>query len=171
MRYIKTEITDGTHIPGFTDQAMRQGFQLTKPIKFYLDIADVVGLENAGPGGIEVLSLDTKRLEIVVNLGGNVSVESLTAEELVVRLAGRASVEAAGQVGAQQVTLEGGAYRAAKLESQAAIVQVRNIGQATLWATDSLDVRISGGSVEYYGNPHVTQNVTGRGKLSHLGEP
>jgi hypothetical protein len=41
----------------------------------------------------------------------------------------------------------------------------------TIWATDSLDVQISGGgSVQYYGKPHVTQQVTGRGKLSHLGE-
>ena len=170
MQYIKAEVKDGTLILGLTDEAMRKGFQFTKPIRFYLNIEEVVGLENAGPGDIQVLSLHANQLEIVVDWGGNVSVESLTAEELVVRLAGRASVEVAGQVGAQQVTLEGGAYRAAKLESQAAIVQVRNIGQATIWVTDSLDVQISGGSVEYYGSPHVIQNVTGRGKLSHLGE-
>jgi hypothetical protein len=44
-------------------------------------------------------------------------------------------------------------------------IEVKGIGNATVWATDALDVRISGGgSVDSYGHPRVTQKVTGRGK-------
>jgi len=172
MPYIKTEVQDGTLILGFTDEAKHKEFRVTKPIKFYLSMKEVVGLDIAGPGNIHVPSLHTNQLEVVVNMGGNVSVDSLTAEELVLRLTGRASVEVAGRVVEQNISLAGGSYRAAKLESQVGTVEVKNLGNASVWATEALDVQISGGgNVEYYGNPRITQKVTGRAKLSSLGEP
>jgi hypothetical protein len=172
MPYIKTEVQDGTLILGFTDEAKHKEFRVTKPIKFYLSMKEVVGLDISGPGDIHVPSLHTNQLEIVVNMGGDVSVDSLTAEELVVRLTGRASVEVAGQVVEQNISLAGGSYRAAKLESQVGTVEVKNLGNASVWATETLDVQISGGgNVEYYGHPRITQKVTGRAKLNSLGEP
>ncbi len=172
MPYIETKVQDGTLILGLTDEANEPGFYISGPIKFYLNVKEIVGLEISGIGDIHAPSLDTNRLEIVVGMSGNVSVGSLTAEELVVRLAGRASVEVAGQVVEQNILVAGGDYRGAELESQTAYAKVKSIGNATIWATDALDVWISGGgSVEYYGNPRVIQRVTGRAQLYSLGEP
>lgn len=172
LPYIKTEVQGGTLILGFTDQANKPGFHINGPIKFYVNMEQVVGLDISGIGDIHVPSLDTNQLVIVVGMGGTVSIGSLAAEELSVRLAGRARVEVAGQVVEQNILLAGGAYHGAKLESQATTVEVKGLGNATVWATDTLDVQISGGgNVEYYGSPHTTQRVTGRGKLDSLGEP
>jgi len=169
MPYIETEVRDGTLILGFTNEAKHKESRVTKPIKFYVSVKELVGLDAADPGTIHVPSLQTSHLEV---MGGNVSIDWLTAEELVVRLAGRASVEVAGQVVEQSIYLAGGDYRAAKLESQAATVEVRGIGNATVWATDALDAQIyGGGNVKYCGNPRITRKVTGRAKLSRLGEP
>ena len=38
---------------------------------------------------------------------------------------------------------------------------------ATVWVVESLDATISGaGNIEYYGDPQVTQQVTGLGAIS-----
>jgi len=40
-----------------------------------------------------------------------------------------------------------------------------------VWAIDSLDVTLSGiGSISYYGNPQVSQNISGLGSVNSKGE-
>lgn len=104
---------------------------------------------------------------------GDVRIGSLTVEELAVYLNGAGNVEVAGQVVEQGVFFNGfGVYRAAKLESQRAVVEVNGAGSVTLWVTDTLDVRISGaGNVEYYGDPEVTKNISIVGRLVSLDNP
>jgi len=171
MRYIKTEVKNGTLILGFTDEVKNKRIRPSKRIKFNLSVKDVTGLDISGAGDVNVASLDTDRLEIVVGGAGDVSLSSLTAEELVVHLNGAGHVELAGQVAEQNVKINGfGAYQAAKLESQTAIVGVNGAGSATLWATDTLDVRIPGaGNVTYYGHPNVTKKITGVGTIISRG--
>ena len=61
--------------------------------------------------------------------------------------------------------------QAAGLESGRAIVEVSGAGAATVWATETLDVRSSGaGSMEYYGHPSITQNVSLVGRLVNRGD-
>ena len=124
-----------------------------------------------GVGDIIAPSLDTDRLEIVIGGVGDVNIGSLTADELVIYINGVGDVVLAGQVVEQGVYLNGaGDYLAAKLESQTAIVEANGAGNATVWATDTLDVRISGPStVEYYGDPQVTKNISIVGRLVSLG--
>ena len=171
MRYIKTEVKDGTLILGFTDEVKNKHIRPSKRVKFNLSVKDVTGLDISGAGDVNVASLDTDRLEIVVGGAGDVSISSLTAEELVVHLNGAGNIQLAGQVAQQNVEINGfGAYQAAKLESQTAIVGVNGAGSATLWATDTLDVRIPGaGNVTYYGNPDVTKKITGVGTIISRG--
>jgi hypothetical protein len=170
--YIKTEVRAGTLVLGFTDKAKEPGFHVSGPIKFYLKMKEIVGLDIFGIGEIRLPSLETNELEIVVGLGGSVSIGSLTAEKLLVQLVGRANVDVEGEVVEQDIRLAGGAYNGAKLQSQATSVDVKDLGSAAVFATETLDVRISGGgSVDYYGHPRVAQNVTGRGTLNSLGEP
>jgi hypothetical protein len=171
MPYIKTKVEKGTLILGFTDEIKNKHIRPGKRIKFNLSVADITGLDISGAGDVNVTSLDTDRLEIVVGGAGDVSIRSLTAEGLVVHLNGAGNVELAGQVAEQDVEINGfGAYQAAKLESQTAIVQVNGAGSATLWATDTLDVRIPGaGNVTYHGNPDVTKKITGVGTIISRG--
>jgi hypothetical protein len=81
-------------------------------------------------------------------------------------------VDLAGQVTRQEATVNGvGSYRAGDLNSQVAKIAVNGAGGATLWARESLDVRIAGvGGVSYYGNPQVTKDITGVGVFRSLGE-
>jgi hypothetical protein len=171
MQYIKTEVKNGTLILGFSDEVKNKIVRPSEGIKFHLSVKQVAGLDVSGAGDINASSLDADRLEIVVGGAGDVNIGSLTAEELVVRIRGAGDAELAGKVVEQDVEINGaGDYRAAKLESQTAIVEINSAGNATIWATDTLDVRISGPStVEYYGDPQVTKNISIVGRLVSLG--
>jgi hypothetical protein len=182
MQYIKTEVKNGTLILGFTDEVKSESVKPSKPIKFNLSVREVTGLDVTGVGDINwssldtdhleiaitgvgdiiASSLDTDRLEIVIGGVGDVIISSLTAEELVVYVNGAGDAVLAGQVVKQGVFINGaGDYLAAKLKSQAAVVEVNGAGKATVWATDTLDVRIPGpGKVECYGDPQVTKNIS-----------
>lgn len=172
MGYIKTEVRGRTLILGFTDEAKHKSFRPSKGIKFNLSVKEVAYLELLGAGDIRASSLEAERLEILLRGAGDVDIGSFTAQGLVVRFDGAGDVELAGQVVEQGVFLNGvGNYRAADLESQTAVVEVNGTGRATVWATDTLDVRIPGpGSVEYYGDPQVTKNIPTVGRLVSLGE-
>ena len=61
-------------------------------------------------------------------------------------------------------------YTGKDLQSADTKVVVSGFGSATVSASDTLDVRITGsGNVDYYGKPEVTQTITGFGKLSSKG--
>jgi hypothetical protein len=44
------------------------------------------------------------------------------------------------------------------------------VGNATVWASESLDATLSGaGVIEYYGDAKVSQKVSGLGVIKYLG--
>ena len=116
--------------------------------------------------------MGTKNLHILKTGTGSISIGSLTATDLVVNADGTGKIEIAGTVVNQELDLKGtGNYDAPDLESQTADVGVTGTGSVVLWVLDSLDVEIVGISkVSYYGSPEVTQNITGTGSLTSLGE-
>ena len=133
---------------------------------------DIVELGSIGTGLIEIDELDTENLRIMKSGTGSISIGTLTANDLMVNADGTGDIELAGTVANQELDLKGtGDYDAPDLESQTASVGVTGTGSVVLWILDSLDVEIVGISkVSYYGNPEVTQNITGTGSLTSLGD-
>jgi len=121
----------------------------------------------AGTVKIRVESLRTDRL--VVSAAGTTSlrIDALEANELAVTGSGAMRVELAGHVTEQRVSISGaGDYRAAELASQDARVSVSGAGRVTVQVEKTLKVALSGaGAVEYIGNPKVTQQVSGMGRV------
>jgi hypothetical protein len=116
--------------------------------------------------------LGTENLLILKTGTGSISIGALTATDLVVNADGTGNIELAGKVVNQELDLTGtGDYDAPDLESQTATVSVTGTGGVVIWVLDSLDVEITGISkLSYYGNPEVTQNITGTGSLTSLGD-
>ncbi len=172
MSYVEARVRNGTLTLGFNDEGQDKNFRPSDGIQFHLSVKDLSGVELLGAGDFDAPSLNTERLEITLNGAGDVSVGALTAQEIIVQLNGVGNVELAGQVLEQGVFLNGvGDYRAADLESQTAIVELNGVGSVTLWATDSLDARVPGpGTVQYYGSPQVTQDVSLVGRVVGLGD-
>ncbi len=109
-----------------------------------------------------------------VNLSGlgDVQIEGLETERLVLTLSGAGRLKANGETGQLDINVTGaGSYDGADLESERVDVNLSGAGSATVWATEFLDVNISGlGNVRYYGEPEVRKTVTGLGSLEDLGD-
>lgn len=98
---------------------------------------------------------------------GEVDLKNIDTDELSIEISGSGKITAAGRAGTQAVTISGsGDYLAEALESSAATLDISGAGEALVNASQRLDVTISGtGSVEYLGDPAVSQDVSGTGEV------
>jgi hypothetical protein len=105
---------------------------------------------------------------LVVSGAGEITVTALDGAELSVVHSGAAQVTVSGRVTSQVVELSGvGEYDGSALKSQDADVTVSGTGKAVINASRTLHARVTGvGSVEYLGNPQLTQEVTGIGEIT-----
>jgi hypothetical protein len=168
MQYVTTEVRGGTLTLG-TEPGKRVS---PTRLKFALRVEDLAGLQVSGSGDVVAERFTTDDLEITVSGSGDVQIDALTADEVAVRISGSGDVELAGQVTGQEVTVSGsGKYRAGDLRSETVAVTISGSGDATIWATESLDARITGsGSVGYYGHPETNVSTSGSGKARELGD-
>lgn len=143
----------------------------TEPVRVYLTMTEIAGLEVTGASSIAAKSIVSDRLTLDVNGSGDANIETLSAASLKVDISGSGSVEVAGQATDQVIVIGGsGRYQAADLESETVDVEVNGAGEATVWASQTLNADISGsGSVAYYGTPTVSQNISGSGEVNGLG--
>jgi hypothetical protein len=143
----------------------------TEPVRVYLTMTEIAGLEISGASSISAESIVSDRLTLDVNGSGSVNIDSLSAASLVVDISGSGIVEVSGQAAEQVIIIGGsGEYQAADLESEVVDVNVSGAGETTVWVNQSLSAEISGsGSVDYYGSPTVSQNVSGSGEVNGLG--
>lgn len=143
----------------------------TAPIRFTVTMKDVRGLTVSGAGTIAAGALATDRLELRVSGSGRIALDRLTAEELSVGLSGSGGVAVAGRVAWQTLAISGsGHYQAGGLASRDAAITISGAGGASVAAADTLVARIGGaGSVEYTGDPRVTRQITGAGRLRKVG--
>jgi hypothetical protein len=169
LEHITSEVKNGALELGFNENVR---FESTSSITFTVGAKDIVELDSTGTGSFEIDDLGTEKLRILKTGTGNILIDALTATNLVVNADGTGDIELAGRVVNQELDLKGtGNYDAPDLESQTASVDVTGTGSVVLWVLDSLDVEIVGISkVSYYGSPDVTQNITGTGSLTSLGE-
>ena len=125
----------------------------------------------AGAGRVEAAQLSSDQLRIDGSGAGAVVIQNLTANTLDVTTSGNVQAELAGTVDSQTVTVSDAAhYAAADLASRIAAVTASGASQVTVNASESLDARVSGAArVEYIGNPAVTQDLSGVGRLTNVG--
>jgi hypothetical protein len=149
LPYILTRVQDGELIISIEENVT---FTNVSDLVYKVTVATIESLELNGAG------------EIVVS--------NLEGELWQVRLDGGGSITVSGEVTRQEVDLNGlGLYEARDLVSQEAVVEQDGAGSAVVNVTGTLDATIDGvGSIEYFGNPTVTQEINGLGTIKSLGE-
>jgi hypothetical protein len=168
IEVIETEVRGDTLHIGTRNNTL---LQPTEPVRFYLTMDQIDGLEVSGSGDITADSVDADHLTMEISGSGNMNIDSLIADSLEVDISGSGHVEAEGRVPDQEIEISGsGNYEAADLEGETVDVKVSGSGEATVWANEALNVDISGsGQVNYYGNPAVNQDISGSGELNSRG--
>ncbi len=165
---IETEVRGDTlHIGVKDNRTLRP----TEPIRFYLTMQEIAGLEISGSGNITADDVVSDRLTLRINGSGDIDIGSLTAESLSVEINGAGNVDVAGRATRQTIEISGsGNYRAGDLESEEVEVDVNGSGETAVWANQTLRVDISGsGDVSYYGRPTINQEINGSGNMNSLG--
>jgi len=168
LQYITTEVVGSELRIGIKDGA---NILPTKSIKFTLGVKELNKVSVSGAGNVSADSLESDNLELSVSGAGNIDLKDLNVKDLVVHSSGTGNFTMAGKADTQNITISGaGNYRGGDLESNSAELTVSGAGNSTLWVKDSLQVKISGfGRVEYYGEPKVTQDISGGGSVKGLG--
>ena len=179
IKRITTEVKDGELIlglkGGFLDRfsdflsSSLSGHQIT----FHLRLKELHSLSIFGAGSAIADDIESNALRLKLSGAGSIKMKGLSTDSLIVNLPGTGKIELAGKASKQKVTISGaGGYIAQNLESKTAEIDLRGAGKGILWATDALDIAITGlGSVDYYGNPTLKQTITGLGNVVGLGEP
>ena len=170
MSYIESEVRDGTLFLG-----NKEGILPSQPIRFKLNVKEIVMLDISGIVNVETGDIATQQLDIHVSGTSTLHMSKLETQELVINLNGSTKVELmdSGEAIDQKIVLSGSnTYSAPKLRSQSVDVTISGSNDAIVWATDFLNIEASGiGNVGYYGNPQVTQTGSGNTHINGLGNP
>lgn len=182
--FYKVEIQAQANIQDIMDIRVENGtlllqFDKYKNVRRYDHVAVYVTAPNLtslginGSGNIRIQQPISVNGDVTlsVNGSGDINANSVTASSLYAKINGSGSLtvnngtvnyESAQISGSGNINLVGVMAKRAKVETSGS-------GKTTIWATDDLDVRISGsGDVFYKGSPSMRVETSGSGKVSHL---
>lgn len=165
LRALQTRVEGDTLTLG-TERRVR--FPRGSRVRYEVVTPSLEQLELSGAGDIHAEKVEGDDVVLTLSGSGNLYVEDLRADELEVSLSGEGDMQLSGEVSEQSVTVSGvGSYRACGLASEDAEVDVSGVGDALVWATDTLDAAVSGvGSVRYRDDPEVSADVSGVGSVA-----
>ncbi len=171
MRRIETTVIDDTLRIGLRTGLLLQVIP-TRDVRYYLTVVDLDHLRVGGLGQADVAALETDTLTIDQSGAGRINLRSLTAETLSVQLTGVGVCDVSGQVAEQDVTITGWArYGAGELKSERASIRVTGLASARVWSIEYLEGDVSGvGIISYHGDPELSENVSGVGRVRSIGQ-
>lgn len=130
--------------------------------------SDKLEVDISGGGRIIVDKAAIEESDFSLSGGSSSVVDSLTGDMLIFSISGGGTAQFAGEIVEQRVEMSGNStYDAADLKSRHSTIEAG--GDATIWATETLEVSLSGGStVEYRGDPSITQDLSGGSQVIPL---
>jgi len=172
LPYLESSVVGNTLKLGFQDNFWQRTLLPTEPITYSLVVTDLNALTFNGAGDLEMNQLATSELSITVNGASQVRINDLTADSLQIQINGTGSVDVGGEVTTQTIGIDGaGTVQNGDLKSSQTILTANGLGIATVWVTDHLEVTFNGGgTLNYYGQPAIIQNINGAADINHLGD-
>jgi len=169
---LTSDVQENTLVLGYRDSFLRNTIIPTERITYTLTMTELSQVTINGAASMDIDSLETGSLALIINGAGNISINQLLADNLNVEISGTTTIEIGGQTSQQTVTIDGaGNYRADDLQTNSTTININGLGNATVWATETLNISIDGGgNLRYYGLPNVTQEINGVGDIDNLGE-
>jgi len=145
---LETQVKDGTLLIGVkSNNTFNTGFNPRTPIEFKIGVKELTQVTLTGAGNADLAKLKTDKLDVNITGVGNMTVSGST-DHLNVTLAGT------------------GTFQGEDFAVKTANVTCSGIGNAIVQVSEKLDANISGtGSIEYIGNPQVTEKVSGIGQV------
>lgn len=134
--------------------------------------ADKFNIVLNGSGDVTLDRADVEHLSISSDGSGHVTISELAVETVSAQILASGNIQLSGKADSLDLKSRGSGDALLKdLQTSEAQADLQASGNAWVWALETLDVTIAGsGSASYYGTPALTQNLTGSGQLTALGE-
>ncbi|WP_162426049.1 head GIN domain-containing protein [Pontibacter pudoricolor] len=145
----------------------RECVRRSDDVEVYITIPEVESLYLNGSGHIEGQNTITATdLPVAVNGSGRIVLDVM-ANKIITQVTGSGKVVLQGEAPVQTIDISGsGRAEAFNLSSENVRVNISGSGTGEVTALDLLDVTISGsGNLYYKGNPAISQNISGSGKV------
>ena len=157
---------------GYQDKFWQKTLLPTQTILYSLTVPNLEAVTLNGANNLVIDSLATDSLVLTLNGAAQVEIPNLAADTLDVQLNGAGTVKIGGGVTTQNLGIDGaGTIQNGNLQSANTTIKANGLGIATVWATDSLNVTFNGGgTLNYYGEPAIIQNINGAADITHLGD-
>jgi hypothetical protein len=145
---LETQVNDGTLVIGVkSNNIFNTGFNPRTPIEFKVVVKELTRIALIGAGDANVRKLKTDKLDVSITGVGNLTISGST-DHLNVTLSGT------------------GTFQGEDFAAKSANVTCSGTGNAVVKVSEKLDANVSGvGSIEYIGNPQVTEKVSGIGQV------
>lgn len=166
LAQLTSEVRDGVLV---LDHDSRPGWSRTGDVEYRLVVDSLETVRLTGSGDVRVADglADGDELEVLLEGSGDVVVEGVDVDDVVVSNQGSGRVELAGTAERQRVTVDGsGGYDAEGLRTSEAAVALAGSGDVRVHVTGTLDASVEGsGSVTHTGGARVTSDVEGSGSV------
>lgn len=141
-----------------------------RPIEFHVTAKTLSALTLEGAGMMTGGGLDLGDLTVTLAGAGRINL-GMHAKAVKATLAGAGALAFAGRADSLDMRISGaGEYEGSQFETATAKLEISGAGSAVARVRDELDARIAGaGSVNYYGDPKVTQSLGGAGSIKKAG--
>jgi len=163
MPYISARV-DGTKLILDSDQCLNS----TETITLWIPVKSLNTITNSGSGRILGTSvLPVSSVEVINEGSGNIDI-GLKGQEINIENQGSGNVYIRGAVKELNIrNLGSGSVVLPEMMASDVEINCKGSGEVTVWATNSIDVDLSGsGSVGYKGYPaQVSENNTGSGTI------
>jgi hypothetical protein len=136
-------------------------------------LSDHLDINHSGSGDVNVKSLESGELSIDLSGSGDIQIDFLHAKVVDVKATGSGDVILSGEAEEQQINLIGSSdYLAGGLHSEDVFISMVATGKVTVWATESLKVRVTPriGKIVYYGDPELTIKSSDLKHIKAMGE-
>jgi hypothetical protein len=130
-------------------------------------VPDLTRLDVSGASEATVRSVTAESLDIGISGAGDIDLAA-DAQQLTITVSGAGTVTAHGTVESGSITVSGaGGIDGEDMTIADATVSVAGAGSVKVRVRQTLDADVSGaGNLVYYGDPMVTQDISGAGSIS-----
>jgi predicted small secreted protein len=159
MKYVRTYVEDQTLVIEIADtDGSSINLKPLEPIQVYVKLVKLSSVSLSG--GVEMTSgqlvAENAKIDLSFSGGSWATINAIRTGTLTVNLSGDSSLQVVdGQVDEQYIEASGeSSYTADWLKSEVTEIQLSGGSEATIWAEETFNVDLSGGSLAYYyGSP------------------
>jgi hypothetical protein len=144
-----------------------------EPLTITITTPELTGAVLGGAGQLNIEDVTAELFRARIAGAGQMTIGNISSQTLEVDMAGAGAFTVnAGELDTLDVFITGlGSVDTTAIPAADVEIGLGGAGEARVWAMDTLDVTISGaGSASYYGSPQVTEQITGIGDVTSLGE-